>query len=90
MNASKLFGSFDGVIGRLTFGWVFDPVAQTRSVRVELFDLATSGVLGAGWANQPRDDLRRLGIGAGRCAFRIVLPEYPAEWPAVRRRLGVC
>lgn len=47
MNASKLFGSFDGVIGRLTFGWVFDPVAQTRSVRVELFDLATSGVLGA-------------------------------------------
>ena len=75
----ELRGSFDGVIGRLAYGWALDPDAPDRPLRVEVLDRASGRMLGCGWANQPRDDLLRLGIGHGCCAFRIVLAQYPPE-----------
>lgn len=80
-------GSFDGVIGRLAYGWAFDPSAPHRPLCVEVLDRGSGRVLGRGRANQPRDDLLRLGIGDGRCAFRIVLAQHPPATADVVIRL---
>ena len=81
-------GSFDGVIGRMAYGWVLDLCAPDRPLALEVLDRTSGRVLGAGLANQPRDDLLRLGIGNGRCAFRIVLSEYPQDAAELAVRLA--
>jgi hypothetical protein len=66
-------GVVDAVIGRYVLGWAHDPEDQNR--RVELEVELDGQLVGEGIADIERGDLRANGIGDGRHAFRIELPD---------------
>jgi len=66
-------GSFDTLVGLIASGWVRDPQRPDESVLVQVRE--GDRVLAEGMADGFRDDLLAAGIGHGRHAFRIELPE---------------
>lgn len=79
-------GAVDAILGRFVVGWAYERRDGDHRVEVEV-ELDGSRV-GEGTADLERGDLRAAGIGDGRHAFRIELPEAPApgseHWLTVR------
>lgn len=65
-------GHFDGVVGRVAFGWATLNFDEETPVEVEI--LAGKYVVSKGLANLAREDLAELGHGQGRFGFRCLLP----------------
>lgn len=62
-------GVFDGVDAQTAQGWAFDP--KNPSARLEIEILEGDRVVARGRADRLREDLRRAGVGDGRCHFRL-------------------
>ncbi|WP_341486955.1 hypothetical protein [Pararhizobium sp. A13] len=72
-NAKPMNGRVDAVdMGRI-FGWAFDPMAPDQRLTIRV--LLDSKVIAEAVADRNRPDLRRNGIGDGKHAFEIALPE---------------
>lgn len=72
-NAKPMNGRVDAIDQGRIFGWAFDPMApdQRLTIRVLLDGKAIAEAV----ADRNRPDLRRNGIGDGKHAFEIALPE---------------
>ncbi|CAN7688324.1 hypothetical protein [Neorhizobium tomejilense] len=72
-NVKPMNGRVDAVDMGTIFGWAFDPMApdQRLSIRV----LLDGKVIAEAVADRNRPDLRRNGIGDGKHAFEIALPD---------------
>ena len=83
-------GSFDGVANGHVFGWALDGTSAGSPVEVELWVDGKKRVVAK--ADIHRGDLEAAGIGDGRCAFSIAMPEkvYDGDYHelAVRTRSG--
>ncbi len=72
-NAQPMNGRVDAIdMGRI-FGWAFDPMAPDQRLTVRA--LLDGRVIAEAVADRNRPDLRRNGIGDGKHAFEITLPE---------------
>ncbi|EUC00938.1 hypothetical protein PMI07_004224 [Rhizobium sp. CF080] len=72
-NAKPMNGRVDAVdMGRI-FGWAFDPMAPDQRLTIRV--LLDGKVIAEAVADRNRPDLRRNGIGDGKHAFEIVLPD---------------
>ncbi|MBW9064340.1 hypothetical protein JNB71_13515 [Rhizobium herbae] len=72
-NAKPMNGRVDAIdMGRI-FGWAFDPMAPDQRLTIRV--LLDSKVIAEAVADRNRPDLRRNGIGDGKHAFEIALPE---------------
>lgn len=69
--AGGVQGVFDGVGDHAAQGWAFDPTRP--GVRLEIEIVEGDRVVARGHADRLREDLRRAGIGDGRCHFRLAL-----------------
>jgi hypothetical protein len=69
--AGGVQGVFDGVGDHTAQGWAFDPTHP--GVRLEIEIVEGDRVVARGHADQLREDLRRAGIGDGRCHFRLAV-----------------
>src|SRR5262245_50426121 len=72
-NAKPMNGRVDAIDQGRIFGWAFDPMApdQRLTIRVLLDGKAIAEAV----ADRNRPDLRRNGIGDGKHAFEVALPE---------------
>ncbi len=72
-NAKPMNGRVDAIdMGRI-FGWAFDPMAPDQRLIIRV--LLDGKVIAEAVADRNRPDLRRNGIGDGKHAFEIALPE---------------
>lgn len=72
-NAKPMNGRVDAIdMGRI-FGWAFDPMAPDQRLTIRV--LLDAKVIAEAVADRNRPDLRRNGIGDGKHAFEIALPE---------------
>ncbi|MDI7865242.1 hypothetical protein MRS76_25420 [Rhizobiaceae bacterium n13] len=72
-NTKPMNGRVDAIdMGRL-FGWAFDPMAPDQRLTVRV--LLDGKVIAESVADRSRPDLRRNGIGDGKHAFEIELPD---------------
>ena len=72
-NAKPMNGRVDAVdMGRI-FGWAFDPMAPDQRLTIHV--LLDGKVIAEAVADRNRPDLRRNGIGDGKHAFEIALPD---------------
>lgn len=72
-NAKPMNGRVDAIdMGRI-FGWAFDPMAPDQRLVIRV--LLDGKVIAEAIADRNRPDLRRNGIGDGKHAFEIALPE---------------
>ncbi|TCU31965.1 hypothetical protein [Rhizobium azibense] len=72
-NAKPMNGRVDAVdMGRI-FGWAFDPMAPDQRLTIRV--LLDGKVIAEAVADRNRPDLRRNGIGDGKHAFEIALPD---------------
>lgn len=72
-NARPMNGRVDAIdMGRI-FGWAFDPVAPEQRLTIRV--LLDGKVIAEAVADRNRPDLRRNGIGDGKHAFEIALPD---------------
>lgn len=72
-NAKPMNGRVDAIdMGRI-FGWAFDPMAPDQRLVIRV--LLDGKVIAEAVADRNRPDLRRNGIGDGKHAFEIALPE---------------
>ena len=72
-NAKPMNGRVDAIdMGRI-FGWAFDPMAPDQRLTIRV--LLDAKVIAEVVADRNRPDLRRNGIGDGKHAFEIALPE---------------
>lgn len=69
--AGGIQGVFDGVGGHAAQGWAFDPARP--GVRLEIEIVEGERVVARGHADRLREDLRRAGIGDGRCHFSLAV-----------------
>lgn len=70
---AHLQGRVDAIEGRRLFGWVWDRSRPTERLQVRV--IIGERTVASATADMPRVDLRRNGIGDGRYAFEIELPE---------------
>ncbi|MDQ0560086.1 hypothetical protein QO004_001868 [Rhizobium mesoamericanum] len=71
-NAKPMNGRVDAIdMGRI-FGWAFDPMAPDQRVTIRV--LLDGKVIAEAVADRNRPDLKRNGIGDGKHAFEIALP----------------
>lgn len=72
-NTKPMNGRVDAVdMGRI-FGWAFDPMAPDQRLTIRV--LLDGKVIAEAVADRNRPDLRRNGIGDGKHAFEIALPD---------------
>ncbi|MCV9961836.1 hypothetical protein OIU34_07960 [Pararhizobium sp. BT-229] len=72
-NAKPMNGRVDAIdMGRI-FGWAFDPMAPDQRLVIRV--LLDGKVIAEAVADRNRPDLRRNGIGDGKHAFEIALPD---------------
>lgn len=71
-----LKGRVDAIDQGQVFGWAFDPAAPDKRLTVRV--LMDDKVIAEAVADRGRADLRRNGIGDGKHAFEIDLPESAA------------
>ena len=72
-NAKPMNGRVDAIdMGRI-FGWAFDPMAPDQRLIIRV--LLDGKVIAEAVADRNRPDLRRNGIGDGKHAFEIALPD---------------
>ncbi|MFD1329879.1 hypothetical protein [Mycoplana ramosa] len=72
-NAKPMNGRVDAIdMGRI-FGWAFDPMAPDQRLTIRV--LLDGKVIAEAVADRNRPDLRRNGIGDGKHAFEIALPD---------------
>src|SRR5262245_31681694 len=75
-NVKPMNGRVDAIDGGRLFGWAFDPMAPDRRLTIRV--LLDGKVIAEAVADINRPDLRRNGIGDGKHAFEIALPD-PAQ-----------
>ncbi|MBD9373735.1 hypothetical protein IB238_13995 [Rhizobium sp. ARZ01] len=75
-NAKPMNGRVDAIDSGRVFGWAFDPMAPDHRLTIRV--LLDGKVIAEAVADRNRPDLRRNGIGDGKHAFEIALPE-PAQ-----------
>ncbi len=78
-------GCLDNASPDMTEGWAIDVRQPKRRVPLEV--VSDASVVATMLADRKRDDLKRNGLGDGRCGFSVDLPK-PAD-PSARRRLAV-
>jgi hypothetical protein len=72
-NVKPMNGRVDAVdMGRI-FGWAFDPMAPDQRLTIRV--LLDGKIIAEAVADRNRPDLRRNGIGDGKHAFEIALPD---------------
>lgn len=72
-NAKPMNGRVDAIdMGRI-FGWAFDPMAPDQRLTIRV--LLDGKVIAEAVADRNRPDLRRNGVGDGKHAFEITLPD---------------
>ncbi|WP_086995571.1 hypothetical protein [Rhizobium sullae] len=72
-NAKPMNGRVDAVDMGRVFGWAFDPMAPDQRLTIRV--LLDGKVIAETVADRNRPDLRRNGIGDGKHAFEIALPD---------------
>ena len=72
-NAKPMNGRVDAVDMGKIFGWAFDPMAPDQRLTIRV--LLDGKVIAEAIADRNRPDLRRNGIGDGKHAFEIALPD---------------
>ena len=72
-NAKPMNGRVDAVDMGKIFGWAFDPMAPDQRLTIRV--LLDGKVIAEAVADRNRPDLRRNGIGDGKHAFEIALPD---------------
>lgn len=72
-NTKPMNGRVDAIDTGRIFGWAFDPMAPDKRLAIRV--LLDGKVIAEAVADRERPDLRRNGIGDGRHAFEIALPE---------------
>ncbi|SCW41160.1 hypothetical protein SAMN02927900_01509 [Rhizobium mongolense subsp. loessense] len=72
-NAKPMNGRVDAVDMGKVFGWAFDPMAPDQRLTIRV--LLDGKVIAEAVADRNRPDLRRNGIGDGKHAFEIALPD---------------
>jgi hypothetical protein len=77
-NTKPVNGRVDAIDQGRVFGWAFDPAEPHRRVAIRV--ILDGKTIAEAAADRDRPDLRRNGIGDGKHAFEIMLPE-----PAVSR-----
>ena len=77
-NVKPVNGRVDAIDQGRLFGWAFDPAEPQRRVAIRV--ILDGKTIAEAAADRDRPDLRRNGIGDGKHAFEIALPE-----PAVAR-----
>ena len=77
-NTKPVNGRVDAIDQGCVFGWAFDPAEPNR--RLAIRATLDGKTIAEAVADRDRPDLRRNGIGDGKHAFEIMLPE-----PAVSR-----
>lgn len=71
--AKPVTGRVDAIDGGRLFGWAFDPAAAGQRLKVRV--LLDGAPVAEAVADRNRPDLKRNGIGDGKHAFEIALPE---------------
>ena len=77
-NTKPVNGRVDAIDQGRVFGWAFDPAEPHRRVAIRV--ILDGKTIAEAASDRDRPDLRRNGIGDGKHAFEIMLPE-----PAVSR-----
>lgn len=77
-NTKPVSGRVDAIDHGRVFGWAFDPAEPQRRVAIRV--ILDGKTIAEADADRDRPDLKRNGIGDGKHAFEITLPE-----PAVTR-----
>lgn len=77
-NTKPVSGRVDAIDQGRVFGWAFDPAEPQRRVAIRV--ILDGKTIAEADADRDRPDLKRNGIGDGKHAFEIALPE-----PAVTR-----
>jgi hypothetical protein len=72
-NAKPMSGRVDAIDSGRIFGWAFDPMAPDQRLTIRI--LLDGKVIAEAVADRNRPDLRRNGIGDGKHAFEIALPD---------------
>ncbi|NLS05963.1 hypothetical protein HGP14_21700 [Rhizobium sp. P32RR-XVIII] len=72
-NAKPMNGRVDAIDMGRVFGWAFDPMAPDQRLTIRV--LLDGKVIAETVADRNRPDLRRNGIGDGKHAFEIALPD---------------
>ncbi|QRM53303.1 hypothetical protein [Sinorhizobium sp. BG8] len=72
-NAKPMNGRVDAIDQGRIFGWAFDPTAPDQRLTIRV--LLDGKVIAEAVADRNRPDLRRNGIGDGKHAFEIALPD---------------
>ena len=72
-NAKPMNGRVDAIDSGRIFGWAFDPMAPDQRLTIRV--LLDGKVIAEAVADRNRPDLRRNGIGDGKHAFEIALPD---------------
>jgi GT2 family glycosyltransferase len=87
VNAADLgfIGCLDRASPYAVEGWAIDVREPRRRLTLEV--LSNADVVATVVADHKRDDLRRGGMGDGRCGFAMEMPAF--EDPAARRRIAV-
>jgi hypothetical protein len=75
-NAQPMNGRVDAIDEGRVFGWAFDPAAPDKRLTIRI--VLDGKVIAQATADRSRPDLRRNGIGDGKHAFEILLPEPAA------------
>ena len=78
-------GCLDAATPHRVEGWAIDLANPCRRVRLDV--VVNAQVVTSTTADQPREDLRKLGLGDGQCGFETSLPEHGDA--AAARRIGV-
>lgn len=71
--AKPVAGRVDAIDGGRLFGWAFDPAGAGQRLKVRV--LLDGAPVAEAVADRNRPDLKRNGIGDGKHAFEIALPE---------------
>lgn len=77
-NARPVSGRVDAIDQGRVFGWAFDPTTPNKRLAIRV--MLDGKTIAEAAADRDRPDLKRNGIGDGKHAFEIALPE-----PAVTR-----
>ncbi len=72
-NVKPMNGRVDAIDQGRIFGWAFDPMAPDQRLTIRV--LLDGKVIAEAVADRNRPDLRRNGIGDGKHAFEIALPD---------------
>lgn len=76
-NTKPVNGRVDAIDQGRVFGWAFDPAEPHRRVAIRV--ILDGKTIAEATADRERPDLRRNGIGDGKHAFEIALPEPAAS-----------